>query len=109
MLNQEDLSRANLRNRSLRNADLRDANLREAKLVGTDLTGVKILGADVQGADLRDAKGLTATIVKSAKNWDSAFYGEELRKQLGLPDDHNKTLSYRLTELAKTRTHRSTQ
>ena len=58
-------------------------------------------GANLQEADLRGANGLTASQVKDAKNWELAFYGKDLLKELGLPPDHNERVKKKLAELEK--------
>ena len=42
-------------------------------------------GANLSGASLRGTKDLTVEQVKSAYNWQEAFYDDDFRKKLGLP------------------------
>ncbi len=86
-----DLQRVNLRGANLQEADLENANLQEADLEN----------ANLQGADLRGARNLTASQVKKAKNWQLAFYSDDLLKELGLPPDHNERVKKKLAELEK--------
>ena len=94
-LNRANLQKAILINTDLQNAALLNANLKEANLFGAnlakaglseaDLTKAVLKDANLEQADLREAKGLTSIQVKRAKNWQSACYPPDLRKQLGLP------------------------
>lgn len=74
-LNGSDLTGVNLSSSDLRGADLRGANLS-----GTDLTDANLIGANLNGA-----KNITPAQIKSAKNWQKAYYSPGFRKQLGLP------------------------
>lgn len=121
-----DLISANLRGAHLHSAHLEKAILIEAhleqalfsfaSLEGTNLFGAYLQGADLEGADLHGAnlrwprgltlplrrtRGLTATQVKAAKNWELAFYSDEFLGELGLPPDHNERVKRKLTELEK--------
>lgn len=82
---------SNLSGRDLREANLQGANLRDAKLNGANLQGADFEGAELQGADLDGAnlfkvkvRDLTKTKeqVLRARNWEKAYYGDELRKIL---------------------------
>lgn len=95
LLNGADLNTAYLRRADLRRADLRGADLR-----GAPLTGANLGGADLRFADLRlniseFEEGLTVTAnrFKTAKNWDEAYYDDDLLIELGLPPDHNEKLT----------------
>jgi uncharacterized protein YjbI with pentapeptide repeats len=94
-----DLSKAHLEEAHLEGAHLKRANFWEAHLKGADLEGAHLEGADLEGADLgfanleganlaatylKEAKGLTVEQVKSAINWELAYYDDEFRQQLGL-------------------------
>ncbi len=57
--------------------------------------------ANLQGADLGGAKGLIASQVNIAKNWELAFYSLGLVFELELPRDHNERLKKKLAELEK--------
>ncbi len=72
-------------------ADLNDANLQKANLYG----------ANLQGAYLREAEGLTASQVKTARNWELAFYSKDFLKELGLKPDHNERVKKKLAEMEK--------
>lgn len=116
-----NLQGANLREANLRGVNLREVNLQgaymikadlqEANLVGANLQEAMPLGANFQGAVLRDAnlqgtklvttRGLTARQVKSAKNWELAFYSDDFLKELGLPPNHNESVEKELAELEK--------
>ena len=116
-----NLQGANLREANLRGVNRREANLQgaymikadlqEANLVGANLQEALPLGANFQGAVLRDAnlqgtklvttRGLTARQVKSAKNWELAFYSDDFLKELGLPPNHNESVEKELAELEK--------
>ncbi len=91
-----DLSGANLQGANLRGANLQEADLRWANLQEADLWR-----ASLQGAYLREAEGLTASQVKTARNWELAFYGDDFLKELGLPPDHNETVKKKLAEMEK--------
>lgn len=93
-LNRANLQKAIMINTKLQNAALINANLKEANLLGAnlskavlseaDLTKTILEDANLEQADLREAKGLTSVQLKRAKNWQSACYDPDLRKQLGL-------------------------
>ena len=55
VVNDPDLSGANLRDADLRDANLRDANLRGANLCGANLCDANLRGANLSGANLRGA------------------------------------------------------
>lgn len=83
--------RSNLSGRDLREANLQGANLRDAKLNGANLQSADLDEADLQGADLEGAnlfkikvRDLTKTKqqVLRARNWEKAYYGDDLRKIL---------------------------
>lgn len=61
-------------------SNLSSANLREANLFRADLSGAKL-----SRAYFWKAKSLTVEQVKSARNWQEAFYDDDFRKKLGLP------------------------
>lgn len=71
VLDNTDLSIANLFGARLTGASLRNANLQRATLVGTYLGGADLQGADLQGANLSGAeldttKGLTQSQLNAA-------------------------------------------
>ena len=108
-LSKANLQEANLFGANLQGADLSVANLQKANLFGANLQEARLAGADLQGADLRDGsfmiiketKGLTASQIKQAKNWELAFYNDDFLKELGLKADHNKKLRDKLAKIAK--------
>ena len=69
-----------------------------------ELAAARLQGASLQGADLREAKGVTASQIKQADNWELAFYYDHLLKELGLPADHNETVEKKLAEMEKEKT-----
>jgi uncharacterized protein YjbI with pentapeptide repeats len=91
-LNGADLTAAELRGADLWWVDLREANLR-----GADLNSAKLDAADLKFADFRALFGaivtrITPDALKSALNWDKAYYDSDLLRELGLPPDHNEKL-----------------
>jgi hypothetical protein len=102
-----DLEEAHLEGAELRLSDLRGAYLNWAYLDEADLTGAVLGGADLSRADLRNAdlrfadfranpssvRGITSDALKSAQDWDKAYYDPDLLQKLGLPPDHNKKLA----------------
>jgi len=116
-----DLRYANAYRVFLVNADLRDANLQQAFLAFANLQQANLGFADLQGADLinanlqqanlfqanlqwadfRGAKGVTASQIKQARNWELAFYSDDFLKKLGLPDNHNEAVKEKLAEMEK--------
>jgi len=85
-----DLFIAQLQGANLSGANLQGANLASAYLQRADLSGADLQKADLTEADLRDATGLTATQVKTAANWELAFYSTEVLLALGLPTNYNE-------------------
>jgi uncharacterized protein YjbI with pentapeptide repeats len=63
-------------------ADLRGADLRGAQLSGTILTGADLSGTDLDGVDLRNASGLSANQVCSAKSRRWILVNELLEPQV---------------------------
>ncbi|MEG4987164.1 pentapeptide repeat-containing protein [Microcoleus sp. BR0-C5] len=86
------INKANLKGSNLNGARFQDANLSETDLSGASLIGAKLIGAnlnranlkstDLNYADLKGAKNLTPEQVKTAKNWETAHYDQELRDRL---------------------------
>lgn len=111
-----NLSRANLVGADLTGADLSGANLSRARLIkshlnsakmsanltaallrGADLTKADLTGADLRFADFRplgqaQTTGLSIVALKTAKNWDKAYYDDDTLKDLGLPANNNQKL-----------------
>ena len=101
-----NLQKANLGFADLQEADLEKANLQGAFLQSANLQGAKLFGANLQGANLLYANlegshDLPAFQVKSAKNWQEAFYSDDLLGKLGLPNDHNERLKKRFPPLGQ--------
>ena len=97
-----DLYQANFRAADLRSAylsgDLRDtnfvdANLEDARLVEVNLQGANFERADLKGAQLECVEGLTVEQLKHAKNWEDAYYDEEISQALDLPNRSNVNCS----------------
>jgi hypothetical protein len=84
-LSEASLERANLSNTDLCLTDLSKANLSHANLSNTSLST-----ADLSGVILTGIRNFSPEQIKSAKNWESAFYGNkrlddpEVSKRLGL-------------------------
>jgi len=88
-LRRASLESANLEQASLYNANLEQANLNSANLNRVDFNNSNLNGADINGADINGAylnnsnlngailsrvKNLTFSQIKSACNWDKAYY-----------------------------------
>jgi uncharacterized protein YjbI with pentapeptide repeats len=92
------LGSANLAEADFSGANLCDANLSEANLCEANFSNAVLVGALFQGADLNKAKleenikDLSPFQIKTAKNWQSAFYSTIILERLGLPLDHNEAL-----------------
>jgi uncharacterized protein YjbI with pentapeptide repeats len=84
-LSDANLSHAKLSRANLSRTNLSGANLSVADLSDADLSGAKLIGADLTGADLAKIKNLTARQIKTAKDWETAIYSDELHSKLGLP------------------------
>ncbi len=110
-LREANLEGANLFEAKLQGAKLTGANLQEANLFGANLEGAvlgganlqkaRLFGANLQGAVLGGAKALNSTQVKTAVNWELAFYSKDFLKELGLSPDHNEPVKKKLAELEK--------
>ena len=92
-----DLNKANLMGAKLRGADLSRADISGTNLSGTNLSGADLCEANLSRADLNLAqlsyvRGLVPSQIKSAVNWEAAFYSQEILVSLGLPPDHNEKL-----------------
>ena len=87
-----DLRGANLENARLSGADLWQADLSGAVLQRANLKQANLSKADLSKADLSRATGLSPFRIKSASEWEKAFYDPERLKSLGLPLDHNEKL-----------------
>jgi BTB/POZ domain-containing protein KCTD9 len=80
-----NLAESNLLGANLQGANLKAAELRGAKLRAANFKTANLLGANLQEADLRIAEFLTLEQIKSARNWQEAFYDEAVSRELGLP------------------------
>jgi len=73
----------------LKEANFKNANLTKATLRG-DFTGTIFENANLCQADFKEIDaGLTVEQIKQAKNWQFAFYSEDLTQQLGLTNQAN--------------------
>jgi uncharacterized protein YjbI with pentapeptide repeats len=92
------LGAANLTEANFNGANLCDANLSEANLSEANFSDAVLVGALFQGADLNKAKleenvkDLSPFQIKTAKNWEHAYYSPGILERLGLPLDHNEAL-----------------
>ncbi len=68
---------ANLESANLEGANLEGANLKSANLEGANLEGANLKSANLEGAYLIEVKNLTSSQIKSARNWEKAFYKGE--------------------------------
>ncbi len=100
-LTEANLQGANLSLANLQGANLSLANLQGANLFDANLQGANLRAARLRGADLGGAKGLIASQVNIAKNWELAFYSLGLVFELELPRDHNERLKKKLAEMEK--------
>lgn len=93
-----DLTLASPIGADLAGAYLQGVNLTKGRMCGADLTGAVLNSADLSFADFRSVpeigttRGLEPQQVKSARNWQNAYYDPELLRALGLPPDHNQKL-----------------
>jgi uncharacterized protein YjbI with pentapeptide repeats len=84
-LSEAVLDGAWLKDANLSETDLSGASLDGSRLYGANLKGTNLKGANLNGTHLNEAKNLTPEQVKTAKNWETAQYDQELRHRLGLP------------------------
>ncbi len=97
---------ANLAEADFSGANLCDANLSEANLCQANFSEANLVGALLQGADLSKAKfadktkDLSPFQVKTAKNWECAYYSQGLLQSLGLPPDHNEILQEKTEDIS---------
>lgn len=80
-----DLSGADLTGADLRGADLSSASLVGVRLEGANLFKAIITGADLNEADLRGVQFLQCPQLESARNWQSAYRGEDLACGAAIP------------------------
>jgi uncharacterized protein YjbI with pentapeptide repeats len=93
-LQSSDLQDADLEGADLTRSDLQWANLRNAKFGDAleDYPDVVIGSPNLKYTDFRNAGGLTAEMIRGCTNYQLAFYGPDMLKQLDLPPDHNEKL-----------------
>ena len=96
-----NLQGASLIGANLQEASLGGANLQRSNLIGANLQEANLIGANLQGASIFIAKGLTVSQVMAAKNWELAFYSDNLLEELGLRPHHNETVKKKLAKLEK--------
>ena len=82
-----DLSRTNLPGVDLVRVNLNWANLRGSMLEGTILKNLKS-----SGASFLPHVTVLHSMVRSAKNWENAFYDLDTLRRLDLSSDHNEKL-----------------
>jgi uncharacterized protein YjbI with pentapeptide repeats len=88
-----DMGAADLRDANLADARLDQVNLSGASLVEANLRNVKFVNAYIKFSDLRHAVGLMPDmLIKGTKQWEFAFFDDNMLKQLGLPANHNEKL-----------------
>lgn len=115
-----DLTKAYLNGADLREAHLDVADLTGAYLNGADLSGAYLSGTHLKFVDFRftleiadqpslaraspslaiewpsirsvSTKGISPDALKSGRDWDKAYYNDDLLQKLGLPVDHNEKL-----------------
>ncbi len=96
-----NLQGASLIGANLQGASLSRANLQGANLIRANLQEAILIGANLQGASIFIAKILTVSQVMAAKNWELAFYSDNLLEELGLRPHHNETVKKKLAKLEK--------
>ena len=69
-----DFYRTNFSNTNLANVNLKNSNLYRADLSNANLANANLANANLTNANLKSAKNLTPTQIKSACNWETAFY-----------------------------------
>jgi uncharacterized protein YjbI with pentapeptide repeats len=88
-----NLTEANFSAANLSEANLSDANLSDANLSETVLLGALFLEADLNRANLEsNVKELMPSQIRTAKNWETAYFSKGILEGLGLPPDHNEKL-----------------
>jgi len=114
-LDHVNLQEAFLAEANFQGADLLSTNLQGASLNGANLHGARLEWSNLQGADLRPnlylkkTTGLTASEVMKARNWELAFYDNDLIRVLGLKSDHNERLKEKLAKLEKEQKEAATE
>ena len=69
-------------------ADFTNADLIRADFNHADLGAGVLAGANIEGADFRYVKNIIPSRIKTAKNWQLAFFDDKMRKYLKLPKDY---------------------
>lgn len=69
-----DFYRTNFTNTNLANVNFKNANLYRADLSNANLANANLANANLMNVNLKSAKNLTPTQIKSACNWETAFY-----------------------------------
>ncbi|MDJ0687754.1 MAG: pentapeptide repeat-containing protein [Xenococcaceae cyanobacterium MO_188.B32] len=69
-----DFYRSNFSHANLSNANLAEANLYRANLYNANFANTNLKNANLTNANLKSAKNLTPTQIKSACNWEKAFF-----------------------------------
>jgi hypothetical protein len=88
-----NLTDANFNGANLSEANLSEANLNQANFTEALLLGALLIGADLCRASLEDnVKSLMPSQIRTAKNWETAYYSKGTLEDLGLPLDHNEEL-----------------
>jgi len=88
-----NLTKADFSGANLCDANLSDANLNEANFSETVLVGALLQGADLSKAKMEvSVKDLSPSQIRTAKNWECAYFSMAILESLGLPSDHNETL-----------------
>jgi predicted DNA binding CopG/RHH family protein len=79
-----DLSVSDFRNANLTRVLFRYANLEDTMFMYADLDQANFSVAYISRTSFNHAKNLSAEQIKNAMNWDTGFYNEQFRQQLGL-------------------------
>lgn len=77
-----NLAHTNLKDANLIGANLKGTQLHKAKLIGANLDSAELLDANLNGANLTDAVSITASQVKTAKNWEKTKYSSSFSAEL---------------------------
>lgn len=93
-----DLSGAMMVDAVLSEADLSGVRLTAANLRRTTLSGASLKDADLRFANLAFAAGIRPEQLQQAKGWREAYYDEDMLRELGLPEEHNRELEQRHRE-----------
>jgi uncharacterized protein YjbI with pentapeptide repeats len=78
------LSKANFSKAKLLKANLARADLSHANFHGANLDSANLSKAVLHKTNFLEAKGLSPEQIKEGEDWDTAIYGEDLKKELGL-------------------------